>query len=192
MMSKFEKALKAFDVYNQQDPVKEMFEGKEHPKEVLYGHRMSQMLCSVYPDAEESLRLAARCQHIGRWEIPRDTYPKDRVGYLKWRNDLKKHHAGIATRILRDVGYEEDVIQRVCFLLEKKNLKRDEGTQRLEDVICLVFLVYYLKEFSQKHTEEKLIEILKKTWSKMSEEGQQQAMKLKLPGTVHDLLDKAL
>ena len=86
----------------------------------------------------------------------------NRVGYLKWRQDLKKFHAEIATSILRDVGYAEETVAEVAFLLEKKQLKKNKDTQTLEDVICLVFLEHYFEAFSKEHPEDKIIDILQK------------------------------
>src|SRR6185436_21064555 len=93
---RFAKVIAMFDDYNQKDPPLESWQGQEIPKELLYAQRMSERLKSYLPDAPEYLVLAARCQHIGRWEIPRNTYPMDRKGYLQWRNQLKVHHCNIA------------------------------------------------------------------------------------------------
>jgi len=189
---RFEQAMDHIDDYNRMDPNQEEFDGKSYPKELLYGRRMSHMLCSFYNKASEPLRLAVRCQHIGRWEIPRSSYPMDRVGYLNWRNDLKKHHANIAEGILKSVGYDEDIIERVKFLIEKKQLRKDEETQTLEDVVCLVFLTYYFEDFAKQHDEEKVIDILVKTWNKMSDKGHQEALKLHLSEYTKAMVGKAL
>src|SRR5690606_37810895 len=108
-----------------------------------------------------------------RWEIPRDSFPKDRVGYLQWRNKLKVHHADIAEKILGELGYDHETIERVKFLVQKKQLRHDEESQTLEDVVCLVFLSYYLDDFAGEHEEEKVVSILQKTWTKMSEKGKE-------------------
>ena len=78
------------------------------------------------------------------------------------------------------------------FLLLKKQLKKDSETQALEDVICLVFLEFYFEPFAAKHTEEKVIDILRKTWRKMSEDGQAAALKLPLSADAIALVGKAL
>lgn len=49
-----------------------------------------------------------------------------------------------------------------------------------EDVICLVFLEFYFEPFAKKYTEDKMIDIVQKTWRKMSEEGHEAALKLPL------------
>lgn len=174
----FKEAIHQFDLANSQDPNKEKWEGNDYPKELLYAQRMTDCLEVFAPDASEALQLAARCQHIKRWEIPRDTYPMDRPGYHAWRNELKAYHAELAEGILREVGYDAETIERVKFLLQKKQLRRDPETQTLEDVICLVFLEFYFDDFSQKYDDEKLIDIIQKTWRKMSEKGHEAALKL--------------
>ena len=185
-------AFHHFDAANTQDPNTEIFEGTTYPKEVLYGIRMTERLNEFNPSASEALRLTARCQHICRWQIPRESYDMNRKGYLRWRQDLKKFHAKKASSILEEVGYDQETIDRVCFLLEKKQLKKNEETQILEDVICLVFLEYYFEPFAKKHPEEKTIDILQKTWRKMSEQGQSSALKLPLSKFASELISKAL
>jgi predicted transcriptional regulator len=105
---------------------------------------------------------------------------------------LKIFHARKASSILQDVGYNQDTIAKVCFLLEKKQLKKNDETQTIEDVICLVFLEYYFEPFALKHPEDKTIEILKKTWRKMSVKGQEAALKLPLSKYASELIFKAL
>lgn len=189
---KFNAAIALFDQANTEDPNKEVFEGKEYAKELLYATRMTDRLNSFSPDADEALQLAVRCQHIRRWEIPRDQYEMNRVGYLKWRNDLKEFHAEKASDIMREVGYDDELIASVTFLLLKKQLKKNELTQKLEDVICLVFLEYYFEKFSEKYSEDKMIDILRKTWRKMSSEGQEAASLLELSDHSKALITKAL
>lgn len=189
---KLKEAFRQFDEANAQDPHTETLDGKAYPKELLYSQRMTEKLNSFAPEASEALQLTARCQHICRWRIPRETYDMDRVGYLKWRQDLKKYHAEKAATILQDVGYDEATINRVRFLLEKKKLKRDPETQTLEDVICLVFLQYYLDSFMEKHPDDKLVDILAKTWGKMSEAGRNAAMNLPLSTKAQRLISEAL
>lgn len=149
------------------------------------------MMDEFEPDADEVLKLAARCQHIGRWEIPRSDFPMDRKGYLKWRSQLKIHHADVAAKILSEVGYEQDAVDQVQDLLMKKQLKQNPMTQTLEDVICLVFLEYYFDDFSKEHDESKLVEILRKTILKMSSKGVEEALKLPLSEKARDLIAKA-
>ncbi|SFC44220.1 protein of unknown function [Flagellimonas taeanensis] len=185
-------AFKLFDAANAQDPNTEVVEGKEYAKELLYAQRMTDTLSRFEPNASEALQLTARCQHICRWEIPRESYEMNRVGYLKWRQDLKKFHAEKASTLLKEVGYDEKTIERVHFLLLKKQLKKDEETQTLEDVICLVFLQYYYEPFLVKHDDAKMISILQKTWKKMSPKGQDSALQLTFSKKGAALLSKAM
>lgn len=176
--TRFETAIALIDEKNNQDPnVYEVF-GIEYPKELLYSQRMTRKLLQFEPNASKALQIAARAQHICRWKIARDEYPMDRVGYLKWRETLKKMHAELTAEILNQVGYDQEFIDRVSFLINKKLIKKNEESQTLEDTICLVFLDYYFEEFAAKHDDDKVIDILKKTWVKMSDKGHQEALKL--------------
>ncbi|WP_431125955.1 DUF4202 domain-containing protein [Flagellimonas flava] len=189
---KLAEAFRLFDEANSQDPNTEIAGGETYPKEVLYALRMTETLTTFAPDASEALQLTARCQHICRWEIPRDQYEMNRAGYLRWRQELKKFHAAKAKEILEEVGYDKETIGQVEFLLLKKQLKRNEETQTLEDVVCLVFLKHYFEPFAEKHEEAKLVDILQKTWRKMSEKGQQAALQLPFSKTAHALVTKAV
>ncbi len=189
---KFKKAIQLFDLANEADPNKEVFERKEYSKELLYAIRMTDALNKFAPNASEVLKLTVRCQHICRWEIPRDSYEMNRVGYLTWRKDLKDFHVIKASEILKNVGFDDEVIQQVEFLLQKKQLKKNADTQTLEDVICLVFLEFYFLKFSKKYSEEKMVEIVQKTWKKMSDKGHEAALKLELPESSLVLIKKAL
>ncbi|HZI24557.1 MAG TPA: DUF4202 domain-containing protein [Chryseolinea sp.] len=188
----FEKALTTFDAYNLNDPHQEEFEGKLVSKEVLYGQRMSARLSDFYPSAPEYLRLAAHCQHIGRWEIPRESYPMDKKGYLQWRNVLKTHHAKLAEQILQSCRYDEETIEKVKFLLLKKELFTNPDTKVLEDVICLVFIEHYLEEFASKHEPQKVIDILQKTLKKMSPRAIDEAAKIPVSDRIKILIHQAL
>ncbi|MBP2833613.1 DUF4202 domain-containing protein [Aquimarina sp. U1-2] len=189
---KLSEAYILFDKANAQDPNTEEVNGSVMPKELIYGQRMSQVLDVFEPNASEPLKLAARSQHICRWEIPRKSYPMNRVGYLQWRQELKKFHAAKASEILEQLEYPKDSIDRVAFLLQKKKLKKDNDTQTLEDVVCLVFLKYYYEEFLTKHPDEKVIDILQKTWHKMSVKGHKAAFKLSYSKKALDLIQQAV
>lgn len=139
---RFEAALRRFDEENACDPNRETADGLTQPRELLYARRLSDWVLRLCPNASEALRLAARCQHLCRWEIPRNSYPMTRAGYLQWRATLKKFHAHKAGDILRELGYPEDMIRRVQDLNLKKNFPSDPETCVLEDALCLVFLQY--------------------------------------------------
>ncbi len=185
-------AFAAFDAANREDPNRDMVDGQWAPKELIYGMRMSRKLADFCPGASEALQLAVRSQHICRWKIPRGDYPMDRAGYKRWRLDLAQFHGETAGRILADLGYDQALIERVKDMLLKRSLKRDAEVQTLEDVACLVFVEYYLEDFAQKHDEEKLIDIIRKTWNKMSPAGHAAALALSLPDSLKTLLGKAL
>lgn len=189
---RFNKAMTHFDTANAEDPNVELYNGVEYPKELLYAERMTTWLKKLTPDASEALQLAARCQHIRRWAIPRSDYPMDRNGYQKWRTRLAKFHAETAAEILYEVGYDEEIIHRVQTLLQKKRLKLDDEVQLLEDVICLVFLEHYFVDFAGHHDEEKLINIIRKTWRKMSPQGHEAALGLDLPSDLRQVVEKAV
>lgn len=191
-LSNLERAFEAIDLANSADPRTTVVDGTPLPYELVYGRRMTSVLNAFAPTSTPALQIAARAQHIERWVISRTEYTMDRTGYLTWRNDQKKRHAVRAGEILERLGFSADTIKRVQFLLEKKQLKRDVETQILEDVICLVFLQFYALEFISAHQEEKVIDILQKTWGKMSEAGQRAALRVELPDTVTDLVKKAL
>jgi len=139
---------------------------------------MTRKLLRFEPNASKALQIAARAQHICRWKIARDAYPMDRVGYLKWRETLKKMHADLTADILEQVGFDDQFTDRVKAIILKKLIKKNEESQTIEDIICLVFLDYYFEEFAAKHNDEKVIDILKKTWIKMSDKGHEAALKI--------------
>ena len=190
--TRFEVAIALIDKKNSEDPNSYETNGLTFPKELVYAQRMSQKLLQFKPNASRALQIAARAQHICRWKIGRKEYPMDRIGYLKWRETLKKMHADITSDILQEVGYDDEFIKRVSLLINKKLIKKNEESQIIEDVICLVFLDYYFEEFAAKHTDEKIIDILQKTWKKMSEEGHAEALKLKFSDKSLSLVKQAL
>lgn len=190
--TKLDQVFSLIDKLNAQDPNTENVNKEQVAKELIYGQRMSATLSKFEKTPSEALEIAARAQHICRWEIPRNQYPMDRVGYLKWREELKKFHAAKTSEIMSEVGYDKEMIDRVSFLIQKKKLKKDEGTQILEDVICLVFLEFYYTDFFEKHSDEKVIDILQKTWRKMSERGQEAALQLSYTEKGLELIQKAI
>jgi hypothetical protein len=180
---RFSAAVERFDQLNAPDPA---------GKALVYARRMTAWLDRLEPTASEALRLAARSQHLMRWRISRDSFPKDRTGYLRWRTTLYDFHADRAAEVLREVGYDDVTIDRVRSLIRKQNIKSDPEMQLLEDVICLVFLENYFADFANDHDEEKLVRILQKTWKKMSPRGHEAAMKLQFGDREKQLIAKAL
>jgi hypothetical protein len=187
---RFPVAIALIDRANAGDP--HIDANETQPKELLYGKRMSAWLQRLAPGASEALQLACRAQHIRRWEIPRTNYPADREGYRQWRTTLARFHADTVAEILREAGYDETLIARVSALVRKEKYKTDPEAQTLEDVACLVFLENHLAEFAANKDEAKLIDILQKTWRKMSVEGQLAALTIELPGNLKKLVATAL
>ena len=180
-LQRFQRAIERFDAANAEDPNRELADGREQPKELLYAQHLSAMLERFAPEAPEALRLAVRCQHIRRWTMPRTDFQTGAAGYKQWRTKLQQFHAETAAGMLRDTGYGEDTIGRVQALLRKEKLKLDPEVQTLEDVVDLVFLENYLEDFVAKHPEydeAKWIDILKKTWFKMSRRGRSAALSM--------------
>lgn len=188
MTEKFQSAIARFDAENSRDPNAE--DGQ--PRELLYAQRLTGWVLRLCPDASEPLRLAARCQHICRWESPRENYPLTRPGYLKWRADLKKFHAEKSGAILRDVGYDDDTIRRVQDLNLKKNFPADAEVRVLEDALCLVFLEFQLAPLAAKSDDEKMINALRKSWEKMTEAARAEALKLPYGEREKNLIGRAL
>ena len=189
---RFESALRRFDEENSRDPNHEAVDGIPHPRELLYAQRLVNWVLRLCPGASEELRLAARCQHICRWEIPRQSYPMTRAGYLQWRATLKKFHAQKAGDILREAGYPEDVIRRVQDLNLKKHFPDDPEARVLEDALCLVFLEFQFADLAAKTAADKTINALQKSWQKMTEAARAEALKLNYGKREKALLERAL
>jgi hypothetical protein len=193
----YDTASSLIDAANSADPNQVSADGREWPKEFLYSGRMSDMLQRYRPDADEVMKLAIRAQHIERWKSPRNAYPEGRIGYLQWRKDLYKIQASRAAELMRQAGYDEQQAERAWQAVAKKNIKGNPDTQLLEDVTDLVFLEHYMLEFVGKHPdycEEKWIEIIQKTWRKMSAQAQQFALSgaVRLPESLAPLVNKAV
>ena len=189
---RFEAAIRRFDQENSRDPNLEIIEGVARPRELVYAERLTDWVLKLCPDASEELRLAARCQHICRWMIPRNSYDMTRVGYLKWRNDLKKFHADKAGEILREVGYPEETVAKVQALNLKKNFPDDPASRVLEDALCLVFLEFQFAELAAKTADDKMVNALQKSWKKMTPAAREQALLLNFGPKEKSLLERAL
>lgn len=191
---RFQRAIRSIDEANGEDPNSEVVDGVAQPKELRYGLRMQRWVEKLDSDASDALRLAARSQHIRRWEIPRGEYPMDRKGYLLWRTTLYTFHADTASELLRAVEYDDETIGRVRALLRKRNLRTDAEMQTLEDAAALVFIEHHLDDFLKRDDigEEKAIGIIRKTWRKMTERGHEAATALELSSGSAALLKKAL
>jgi hypothetical protein len=193
----YHSARDLIDAANRADPNQVSFDGREWPKELLYSERMSEMLERYKPEADDVMKLAIRAQHIERWKSSRQDYPAGRIGYLQWRKDLYKIQASRAAQLLGQAGYEQQQVDRAWQAVAKKNIKGNPDTQLLEDVTDLVFMEHYMLEFVAKHpeySEEKWIEIIQKTWRKMSADAQEFALSgaVRLPESLVPLVQKAV
>ncbi len=193
--ARFEAVIRAIDAANADDPRSTEVDGVKRPYEVVYAERMTARLAAMYPDASELLRIAARAQHIRRWDIPRDRYPEGRNGYNDWRKACRDHHGVVISKIMSDNGYIQDEIDRVVMLIKKEQLKKDKDSQALENVVDVVFVEHYIGEFVAKYAsydEDKLIDIVGKTLRKMSPKGHAAALALDLPEGTRALIMKAV
>jgi Domain of unknown function (DUF4202) len=188
----FAAAMERFDAENALDPNPEMEGGKACPRELLYARRLTDWVLKLEPNASEHLRLAARCQHICRWKIPRQSYPMTRAGYLRWRSDLKEFHAQTAGKILREAGYGEEIVHKVQELNLKKNFPHDAESRVLEDALCLVFLEFQFAELAARMEAEKMVNAVQKTWKKMTPTAHARALALPLGPKEAALVQRAL
>lgn len=189
----FSRAMALFDTANSEDPNQD--EGQ--PKELLYARRMSDMIARFAPEASEAAQLAVRAQHIQRWKVPRNTYPMTKEGYHAWRTGLYAFQADTAGELMRQAGYDDAMIERVRKAVGKRGIKSNPETQMLEDVASLVFIEHYMLAFAQskpEYDEAKWLEIIRKTWKKMSKNAQAFALsgKLKLPEPLVPLITRAI
>jgi hypothetical protein len=195
---RFERALALFDAANAEDPrVDTGPEGHDMPRELLYAQRMTEMINRFAPEASEAAQLAVRAQHIQRWKVPRDSYPMNRESYLQWRTSLYKFHAETAGRLMKEAGYDDQTIEKVQAAVGKRGLKVNPDTQLLEDIADLVFIEHYMLEFATQkpdYSEDKWLEIVRKTWKKMSPAAHEFALagKIKLPEPLVPLIVKAI
>lgn len=190
---RFNQAIALFDAANAQDPNTD--EGQ--PKELRYARRMTEMIGRFAPEASEVAQLAVRAQHIERWTVPRSSYPLGKPGYFAWRTGLYRLHAETAGALMQQAGYDEATIGQVKAAIGKQDIKTNPDTQLLEDVSSLVFLEHYMLGFAGQHaeySEDKWLDIVRKTWKKMSGDAQAFATSggIKLPEPLLPLILKAV
>ena len=191
-LKRFQQALQRFDEENSRDPNVLEIDDAKGPRELVYAEWLTDWVLRLSPNASEELQLAARCQHLCRWMVPRSSYSMTRAGYLQWREGLKKFHAQKAGEILHEVGYPEEIVTRVQSLNLKKNFPQDPETRVLEDALCLVFLERQFSELARKTAEEKVINALQKSWRKMTPGARDFALRLPYSPRAKALLDRAL
>ena len=188
---RLERTLAALDAANAEDPNLECVDGEMVPHEWIDARRVHDRVLRLDPNASVALRLASRCQHIRRWEIPRGDYPANRAGYLEWRRDLKKFHACTAAAVLEEQGWPAELRDEVRSLNLKQGLGRGGDVQTLEDALCLVFLESEYPAFLKRVPAGRMAAILRKTWRKMSPRGRKAALALPMEGEAGALLERA-
>ncbi len=193
-MDNLQTAFTLFDQYNQQDPRTFTWNGETHPQEYFFALKLYNWVLKLDAHAGEELQLASRSQHIGRWEIPRESYPDGREPYLKWRKDLALHHAEVADKLMAQAGYDAETIERVNQIILKKRIKVDADVQTMENALCLVFLEFQYEDFRRKYDNdpEKIINILRKSLLKVVSHGHSFALKLNYSDGGLALIQQAL
>lgn len=190
--SRLQNTINAIDEVNQLDPISINVNNTDIARELIYGQRMSQCLNEFWQDANELLQIAVRAQHIKRWHLLRKEFDAGRTGYLLWRKQLGVFHADLTSKIMLDNGYTNEDTEQVTIMLTKKGIKTNSDTQTLEDVACLVFLQHYFDDFANKHDNDKLVDIVQKTWRKMSDKGHDIALQVEFPSHLAAIITQAL
>jgi Domain of unknown function (DUF4202) len=190
--ARLRRAIAAIDAANADDPDTIEVRGEVRPKEQAHAELMTEWVTRLDPDAGEAQLLAARAHHLRRWSIPRSSYPDGRSGYLRWRTALKKQHAQEVGDILSREGYEPDEIELVQRIVRKDGLAHDPMVQTHEDALCLVFLETQLLDLADEQGDDKTVDIIRKTVTKMSERGIDAALALDLPERAVALVERAL
>lgn len=193
-MSKLEQAFELFDDYNRQDPRTILWQDETYPQEYFYALKLHEWVLKLDRDASEELLLASRSQHIGRWEIPRESYAEGREPYLKWRKDLAMHHADVTASLMKEAGYDGEMVERVSQIILKKRIKVDADVQTMENALCLVFLEFQFEDFRKKYINEpeKMVNILRKSLLKMDAHGHNFALRLSYSDDGLSLISQAL
>lgn len=190
-MNAYALARQLIDAAHSDDP--KSLEG--HPAELVYADRMEAWLLHLAPDSPELLRLAARCQHLERWTVPRNSYPEGRAGYLTWRKFLYGKQAARARDLLLQAGVPAHEAEDAATWVSKTGLQTNPNTQLLEDAACLVFLENEISDFAAQHANyprEKFVTIVGKTWRKMSQTAREAAAGIKLPPGIAAIVKEAL
>jgi hypothetical protein len=186
------RAISAFKAENARDPNLIRDGAEQRPKELVDAERLAEWVNKLAPQPSEALALASHCQHLRRWELPRSDYEQGRIGYLKWRKALARFHADRAGEILSSVGYDAETLSAVRQINLKQSMQHNPDVQTMEDALCLSFLEHEIGEFAAKHPDDKLIDIIAKTWGKMSETARRRALELPLDERVAGLVGQAL
>ncbi len=190
-MDAYERARVLIDSVHAADPAKAP-DGR--PAELAYADHIEKWVVRINPYADPVLRLAARCQHLERWSVPRGSFPDGKAGYLAWRRSLYVKQAERARELLLKAGVPAESAADAATWVSKTGLKTNPGTQALEDAAVLVFLESEIQAFAAQHSDyprEKFVDILRKTWRKMSPRAQDLAHGLNLPAPIEALVLEA-
>jgi tRNAThr (cytosine32-N3)-methyltransferase len=191
-MDAYARARQLIDAAHSADPARAP-DGRA--AELVYADRVEAWVARLVPAAAPALLLAARSQHLERWLTPRTTFPEGKVGYLSWRRSLYVKQAERARAFLLEAGVSATEAEDVATWVSKTGLKTNPGTQALEDAAVLVFLENEISTFAAQHADyprEKFVDILRKTWRKLSPAAQQFALGLELPPAIAALVRDAL
>jgi tRNAThr (cytosine32-N3)-methyltransferase len=191
-MDAYARARQLIDAAHSADPARAP-DGRA--AELVYADRVEAWVARLVPAAAPALLLAARSQHLERWLTPRTTFPEGKVGYLSWRRSLYVKQAERARTFLLEAGVPAAEADDVATWVSKTGLKTNPGTQALEDAAVLVFLENEISTFAAQHADyprEKFVDILRKTWRKLSPAAQQFALGLELPPAIAALVRDAL
>jgi hypothetical protein len=191
-VSAYDRARTAIEAAHAADPHRAA-DGR--PAESVYAESMEAWVVRLVPEASPLLRLAARCQHLERWLVPRASFPPGKAGYFAWRKSLYAKQAERARALLSAAGVSAAEADEAATWVSKTGLRTNPGTQALEDAACLVFMENEIGAFAAQHADyprEKFVDIIRKTWRKMSAGAQQAALGLTLPPPIAALVREAV
>jgi len=192
ILSSLENVLAQLTAAHKKDPNRETWNNEVFPAEWLYIRRITDRLASFSPEASTELIVAANCQHLYRWEIERASFPEGRIGYYQWRNYLSDYQFQKAREIILETGFGAEFADRVKLIVKKENIFINPEAQTLEDVVCLVFMEFYLDDFIRAKSELNMATVILKTWNKMSEKGHQEALKIHFSDETLPVIKRAL
>lgn len=192
MNERYAAAVAAIDAANAGDPTRIVVRGVESPLAQVHGTLAAEWVLDLHPGADETWLLAARAHHLRRWELPRTDYEPGRAGYLRWKRDQRRRHANDAGELLASIGYDAPTIERVQALVRRDHLAVDPGSQAIEDAACLAFVETQLADVARKLDRAHLIDVLRKTATKMTPAGAAAIARIPLDEPERALLAEAL
>lgn len=182
---RFSDAIAAIDAANADDPSEAFGE----PLALFEGRTAHEWTVRLDPAAPEVVQLAARAHHLRRWEVPRSSAPAGRSGYLRWRREQQRRHAGALSALLAEHGYDAASIDRATTIITKQGLGTDADVQLFEDAVALTFLESQLDLTRAKLADDaKLVDVLRKTLAKMTPRGRAAAATIPLTDTNAQLI----